>query len=88
MRIRSASRTCGRERRRRRVSSLPPGGLGIFTPTITENTGDADPSGQLSWTFTVDNAALATLNFGDHIQQVYTVQINDGHGGLRRRTSR
>ena len=59
---------------------LPPGGLGIFTPTITENTGDADPSGQLSWTFTVDNAALATLNFGDHIQQVYTVQINDGHG--------
>ena len=61
---------------------LPPGGLGIFTPTITENTGDADPSGQLSWTFTVDNAALATLNFGDHIQQVYTVRINDGHGGF------
>ena len=61
---------------------LPPGGLGIFTPTITENTGDADPSGQLSWTFTVDNAALATLNFGDHIQQVYTVRINDGHGGV------
>ena len=59
---------------------LPPGGLGIFTPTITENTGDADPSGQLSWAFTVDNAALATLNFGDHIQQIYTVQINDGHG--------
>ena len=28
------------------------------------------------------NAALATLNFGDHIQQVYTVRIDDGHGGV------
>jgi Ca2+-binding RTX toxin-like protein len=61
---------------------LPPGGLGIFAPTITENTGDADPVGHLSWSFTVDNAALATLNFGDHIQQVYTVRIDDGNGGV------
>ena len=36
----------------------------------------------MSWTFTVDNAALATLTSGERIQQVYTVQIDDGHGGV------
>ncbi len=61
---------------------IVPGGLGTFTPTIVENTADANPSGQLSWTFTVDNAALATLSSGQRIQQIYTVQINDGHGGV------
>ena len=35
---------------------IVPGGLGTFSPTIAENTGDADPFGQLSWSFTIDNA--------------------------------
>ena len=47
-----------------------------------ENTGDADPSGQLSWSFTVDNSALALLDSGQHMQQTYTIEINDGHGGV------
>ena len=63
------------------ASLVVQGGLGTFTPTISENTGDADPSGLMSWTFTVDNAALANLNNGERIQQVYTVQVSDGHGG-------
>src|SRR5581483_5960958 len=61
---------------------IVPGGLGTFTPTIMENTGDADPFGQLSWSFTIDNSALALLNSGQRVQQTYTIEINDGHGGV------
>src|SRR5262249_25097045 len=37
---------------------VPTGGLGTFTPTIIENTGDGSPLGQLLWSFIVDNGVL------------------------------
>ena len=68
------------------ITNAPPGffvpasGLGTFTPAIVETSGTGH--GQLEWTFAVDNALVQALNGGQQINQVYTVQIDDGHGGV------
>ncbi len=59
---------------------VPPGGLGTFTPTLVDTGGTGH--GQVAWTFTVDNAAVQALNGDQRISEVYTVQIDDGHGGV------
>jgi VCBS repeat-containing protein len=57
---------------------VPNGGLGTFTPlAVTENAG----SGQVPWTFTVDNALVQGLGKGQYITQTYAVQLDDHHGG-------
>ncbi|OZI23986.1 hypothetical protein CAL26_11325, partial [Bordetella genomosp. 9] len=33
------------------------------------------------WTYTLDNAAAQSLTANDHIQETYTVKVDDGHGG-------
>ncbi|WP_373454511.1 VCBS domain-containing protein [Bordetella genomosp. 9] len=33
------------------------------------------------WTYTLDNAAAQSLTAKDHIQETYTVKVDDGHGG-------
>jgi VCBS repeat-containing protein len=54
------------------------GGLGTFTPlAVTESAG----SGQVPWTFTVDNTLVQSLGTGQYITQTYTVQLDDHHGG-------
>jgi VCBS repeat-containing protein len=58
----------------------PSGGIGTFTPSIVETVGSG--SGQLAWTFTVDNALVQNLNAFQDVAQTYTVQISDGHGGV------
>jgi VCBS repeat-containing protein len=56
----------------------PNGGLGTFTPlAVTESAG----SGQVPWTFTVDNALVQSLGTGQYITQTYAVQLDDHHGG-------
>ena len=57
---------------------VPAGGLGTFTPlAVTESAG----SGQVPWSFTVDNALVQSLGKGQYITQTYAVQLNDHHGG-------
>jgi VCBS repeat-containing protein len=57
---------------------VPNGGLGTFTPlAVTESAG----SGQVPWSFTVDNALVQSLGKGQYITQTYTVQLDDHHGG-------
>jgi VCBS repeat-containing protein len=57
---------------------VPAGGLGTFTPlAVTESAG----SGQVPWSFTVDNALVQSLGKGQYITQTYTVQLDDHHGG-------
>jgi VCBS repeat-containing protein len=57
---------------------VPAGGLGTFTPlAVTESLG----SGQVPWTFTVDNALVQSLGKGQYITQTYAVQLDDHHGG-------
>ena len=60
--------------------SVPAGGLGTFTPTLVDTNGTGH--GQVAWTFTVDNALVQGLDGSQQVNQVYTVQIDDGHGGL------
>jgi VCBS repeat-containing protein len=61
--------------------TVPAGGLGIFTPTIVDPLGGSG-QGQVAWTFTVDNAAVQGLNGDQRVSEVYTVRIDDGHGGV------
>jgi VCBS repeat-containing protein len=57
---------------------VPAGGLGTFTPlAVTESAG----SGQVPWSFTVDNALVQSLGKGQYITQSYAVQLDDHHGG-------
>ena len=57
---------------------VPAGGLGTFTPlAVTESGG----SGQVPWSFTVDNALVQSLGKGQYITQTYAVQLDDHHGG-------
>lgn len=57
---------------------VPNGGLGTFTPlAVTESSG----SGQVPWSFTVDNALVQSLGKGQYITQTYTVLLDDHHGG-------
>jgi VCBS repeat-containing protein len=57
---------------------VPAGGLGSFTPlAVTESAG----SGQVPWSFSVDNALVQSLGKGQYITQTYAVQLDDHHGG-------
>ena len=57
---------------------VPAGGLGSFTPlAVTESGG----SGQVPWSFTVDNALVQNLGKGQYITATYAVQLDDHHGG-------
>ncbi|MCP4934177.1 MAG: hypothetical protein GY927_08230 [bacterium] len=40
-----------------------------------------DGSGQVSWTFSVDDADLDDLAAGDLLMQTYTLSVDDGNGG-------
>jgi VCBS repeat-containing protein len=61
---------------------VPPEGLGIFSASIVENPDDADPYGQVAWSFEVDNALVQHLGAGQRVIQTYTIQVDDGHGGV------
>ncbi|WP_315754110.1 MULTISPECIES: VCBS domain-containing protein [unclassified Bradyrhizobium] len=53
---------------------------GSFNATV-DNTGH-----KVNWTFTVNDADIQSLRASDHIDQTYTVKIDDGHGGTTTQT--
>ncbi|BAM90588.1 putative outer membrane adhesin like protein, multiple VCBS domains [Bradyrhizobium oligotrophicum S58] len=60
------------------VSYTTPNGssyYGAFNATV-DNTGH-----KVNWTFSVNDADIQSLRASDHIDQTYTVKIDDGHGG-------
>ncbi len=60
------------------ASFTPQGGgyYGTFTLDPVDQMGDS-----VGWDFTVSDAALENLSENQSVTQVYTVQIDDGHGG-------
>jgi VCBS repeat-containing protein len=57
---------------------VPNGGLGTLTPlAVAESAG----SGQVPWTFSVDNALVQGLGKGQYITETYSVQLDDHNGG-------
>ena len=50
---------------------------------MNENNADTDNTGSVGWTFTLpdDNPVLQSLAVGQTITQVYTVTLDDHHGG-------
>ena len=61
------------------------GYLGTLTPSVS-NDSTGDGAGTVSWTFSVDNAALQFLGEGETRTQTYTVTVDDGHGGTTSQT--
>jgi VCBS repeat-containing protein len=64
--------------------SAPLSEIGTFAlGTVNENTTDTINIGSVGWTFKLDdsNPVLQSLAVGQTITQVYTVTIDDGHGG-------
>ncbi|WP_208852224.1 VCBS domain-containing protein [Roseomonas genomospecies 6] len=59
---------------------VPAGGFGTLTASIVEDTTDLSGVGQVSWTFTVDNAAVQGLAAGEVVTQVYTLTLKDPSG--------
>ena len=59
------------------VSVTPTGSnyYGTFTATVDNTTN------KVNWTFVVKDADLAGLGTGQHVDQTYTIVIDDGHGG-------
>ncbi|XUM24916.1 beta strand repeat-containing protein [Bradyrhizobium oligotrophicum S58] len=65
------------------VSYTTPAGsnyYGSFNATV-DNAGH-----KVNWTFSVNDADIQSLRASDHIDQVYTVKIDDGHGGTTTQT--
>ena len=57
------------------------GYLGTFTlAPITQDSGNGG-TGQLGWSFSVDNSAIDYLGVGESLVQRYNVTVDDGHGG-------
>ena len=67
------------------VTPADPGYLGTFTPSITDNTTE-DGSGRIDWSFKVADSELDYLAEGQTLTQVYTVTVDDGHGGKAEQT--
>ncbi|NPV19541.1 beta strand repeat-containing protein [Bradyrhizobium aeschynomenes] len=53
---------------------------GSFNATV-DNTNH-----KVNWTFSVNDADIQSLRASDHIDQTYTVKIDDGHGGTTTQT--
>ncbi|KZD20585.1 DUF5801 repeats-in-toxin domain-containing protein [Tardiphaga robiniae] len=45
-----------------------------------------DVNHNVNWTFSVNDSAIQSLGANDHIDQTYTLTINDGHGGTDTKT--
>lgn len=54
--------------------------FGDFNWTLQDSTGTG--SGAVNWDFTVDDADIQHLGAGQSLTQTYTVEIDDGNGGV------
>ena len=52
---------------------------GALTATIADSTGDG--FGSVTWSFNADNGQVDSLAAGQVATQVYTLTVDDGHGG-------
>jgi VCBS repeat-containing protein len=67
------------------VTPAASGYVGALTASVaTDSTGTG--SGQVQWSFSVDNAAIQYLGADDTLTQTYTVAVSDGHGGTASQT--
>jgi len=59
----------------------------VIDDAVSENTSDTGNHGTIGWHFTLDNSnpAVQALGEGQTITQVYTITIEDGHGGTATR---
>jgi VCBS repeat-containing protein len=57
------------------------GYVGEFNVFVSDETA-GDGAGTVSWTFTVDDLDIQFLGAGESREQIYTITINDGLGGL------
>ncbi|MGI4732982.1 MAG: Ig-like domain-containing protein [Janthinobacterium lividum] len=62
------------------VAPAAAGYLGTFTSTI-DKAATGTGSGNVHWTFAVDNALIQNLAQGETLTQKYTVTVADNHGG-------
>ena len=62
------------------VTAAGSGYRGSLVAPVT-NTATGDGSGVVTWTYTVNDSALDDLTAGQTLTQIYTITINDGHGG-------
>src|SRR6185437_14347429 len=57
------------------------GYIGTLSATLSGESTGSNP-GTVNWTFSVSDAAAASIGAGHSLTQTYVVTINDGHGGV------
>ncbi|WP_422135859.1 VCBS domain-containing protein [Endozoicomonas sp. ALD040] len=62
------------------VSAAANGYLGSLTAMVADDT-QADGTGRIDWSFSVNDADIDYLGDGEILTQTYTVTVNDGEGG-------
>ena len=62
------------------ASPAPAGYIGTFTAKLS-NPSTGDGSGQVTWSFSIDNDLLRSFPEGQVFTQTYAVTIDDGAGG-------
>jgi VCBS repeat-containing protein len=62
-------------------SSHSDGQLGSLTASVTTDTTGAGTGGEVTWNYSVDDAAVQFLGVGDSITETYTVTLADGETG-------
>src|SRR5207244_990868 len=62
------------------ASYAPAGGFGAVTASVAETVTDLNNTGQVNWSFAVDNAAVQGLAAGEVVTQVYTLTVTDSSG--------
>ncbi|WP_209766606.1 VCBS domain-containing protein [Azospirillum rugosum] len=63
------------------VSTTGSGALGSLTAVRTVDTTGTGTGGQVTWTYSVDNAALQFLRAGETVTETYAITVSDGKGG-------
>ena len=56
--------------------------LGTLSAVISNDTTGSGAGGLITWTFTANDSALAPLAAGQTVHEIYTVTLDDQHGGV------
>ena len=56
--------------------------LGTLSAVISNDTTGSGAGGLITWTFTANDSALEQLAAGQTVHEIYTVTLNDQHGGV------
>jgi VCBS repeat-containing protein len=55
--------------------------LGTLTAALASDTTGIGTGGQVTWSYTVSDAAIAFLTTGQVVHETYAITVNDNHGG-------